>query len=139
MSEIVGKEESNMKDILDNAIASTSKSKSRTYGEKGVASIVKTKKCNRYTLSKELLIKLNNPERVQIGFDDDSILIGEKLPHNKSSFNVRRSKGIIYSTLLVAEIAEAFGLDFTDKTSITLQKVEYGLNEEYPVARIKVK
>lgn len=139
VEEIVEKEESNMKDILDNAIASTSKSKSRAYAKKGVSSIVKTKNCNRYTLSKELLIKLNNPEKVQVGFTDDSILIGEKLPHNESNFNVRRSKGIIYSTSLVAEISEVFGLDFTDRTSITLNEVEYGLNEEYPVARIKVK
>lgn len=128
-------------DILKAAIASTSKSISRASGEAGVMSIVKAKTGNRQTLSKELLQELNNPERVQIAFTEGSVIIGERLPNNNSSFNVKISgaKGIIYSSQLVKEITDWFELDFSNRTSITFNEVEYILNEEYPVAIIKIK
>lgn len=129
------------KDILQDAVASTSKSISRASGEAGVMSIVKARTGNRQTLSKQLLEELNNPQSVQEAFTEDCIIIGERLPKNSSLFNIKRSgnKGIIYSTQLVKEIAELFDLDFSDRTSITFNEVEYVLNEEYPVAIVKIK
>ena len=130
-----------MKDIIKGAIASTSKSMSRSLGEAGVLSIIKAKTGNRITLGKSLLDELNNPEKIQISFAEDSVIIAEKLPNNDSSFNVKLTgtKGIVYSAGLVREISELFKLDFSDKTSITFSEVEYVLNEDYPVAIIKIK
>jgi Holliday junction resolvasome RuvABC endonuclease subunit len=130
-----------MEKLFENAIASSSKSNNRASGEVGVMSIVKAKTGNRSTLARKLLKKLNNPEKVQAAFTEDSVIIGEKLPNNNSSFNIKISgaKGIIYSTQLVKEIAELFGLDFSDRTSITFNDVKYVLNEEYPVAIVKIK
>ncbi|MBW6411339.1 amidophosphoribosyltransferase [Clostridium weizhouense] len=128
-------------ELFKNAIGSIIKSKSRTAGEAGVMSIVKARTGNRNTLSKELLAKLNNPQKIQIAYTEDSVIIGEKLPSNDSSFNVKISgaKGMVYSAGLAREISELFELDFSDRTSITFNEVEYVLNEEYPVAVIKIK
>ncbi|WP_242396684.1 amidophosphoribosyltransferase [Clostridium butyricum] len=130
-----------MNDVIKGAIASTSKSMSRSLGEAGVLSIIKAKTGNRITLSKALLDELNSPEKIQIAFTKDNVIIGEKLPNNDSSFNVKLSgtKGIVYSSGLVREISELFQLDFSDKTSITFNEVEYVSNEDYPVAIIKIK
>ncbi|NMM65239.1 amidophosphoribosyltransferase [Clostridium sp. P21] len=137
----INNEEGSVNDILKGAVASTSKSRSRAAGEAGVISIIKAKTGNRIIFSKELLEELNNLEKVQVAFTEDSIIIGEKLPNNQSSFNIKRSgsKGIIYSTELVNEVSELFELDFSDKTSITFNEVEYLVNEECPVAVIKIK
>lgn len=137
----INNEEGSVNDILKDAIASASKNKSRVAGEAGVMSIIKARTGNRQTLSKELLEQLNNPEKVQIAFTEDSVIIGEKLPNNDSSLNIKRSgaKGIIYSTQLVTEIVDLFDLDFRNRTSITFNEAEYVLNEEYPVAIIKIR
>lgn len=137
----INNEEGSANDILKGAKASSSKSRSRIVGEAGVISIVKAKTGNRNILSNELREKLNNPEKVQVAFAEDSIIIAEKLPNNDSSFNIKRSgvKGIIYSTQLVNEITELFELDFSCRTSITFNEVEYFISEEYPVAIVKVK
>ena len=141
LTNTINNKEVMIEELFKDAIGSTIKSKSRTAGEAGVMSIVKARTGNRNTLSKELLDKLNNPQKIQISYTEDSVIIGEKLPNNNSSFNVKISgaKGIIYSTQLVKEIAELFGLDFSDRTSITFNEVEYVLNEESPVAIIKIK
>lgn len=137
----INNEEGLVNDILKGAIASTSKSISRASGETGVMSIIKARTGNRQTLSKELLEELNNPEKVQIAFTEDSVIIGEKLPNNDNYFSLKISgnKGIIYSTQLVKEIAELFDLDYSNKTSITFNEVEYAQNEGYPVAIVKIK
>ena len=141
LTNTINNKEVMIEELFKDAIGSTIKSKSRTAGEAGVMSIVKARTGNRNTLSKELLDKLNNPQKIQISYTEDSVIICEKLPNNNSSFNVKISgaKGIIYSTQLVKEIAELFGLDFSDRTSITFNEVEYVLNEESPVAIIKIK
>ena len=133
--------EAEINDISKGAIPSNIKSKGRVSGSAGIISIVKAETGNRITSSKELLEKLNNPEKVQVAFTEDSVIIAEKLPNNNSSFNIKRSgaKGIIYSVLLVAEIAKLFELDFSNRTSITFNEVDYSINEDYPVAIIKIK
>ena len=137
----INKGEAEINDILKGAIPSNIQSKGRVSGSAGIMSIVKAETGNRITSSKELLEKLNNPEKVQVAFTEDSVIIAEKLPNNNSSFNIKRSgaKGIIYSVLLVAEIAKLFQLDFSNRTSITFNEVDYSINEDYPVAIIKIK
>lgn len=141
VTKTINNEEGSVNDILKGAVASTSKSKTRVSGEAGVISIVKAKTGNRITCSKELLEELNDLEKIQVAFTKDSIIIGEKLPNNESSFNIKKSgsKGTTYSTQLVNQVSEMFELDFSDKTSITFNEVEYLVNEQYPVAVIKIK
>lgn len=133
--------ENNVKSILKNAVQSESKSVSRESGAAGVVSVVNTKSGKRITLSKKLIVKLNNPKSIQIAFTEDSIIIAEELPDNKSLFNIKinNGKGIIYSAQLVMEITELFNLEFNNKTSITFGEVEYALNDDYVVAIVKAK
>ncbi len=133
--------ESVINDILKGAIPSNIKSKSRVSGNSGIMSIVKAKTGNRISIGKEVMEKLNNPEKVKIAFRDDSVIIGENLANNSSSLNIKKSgaKGIIYSIQLVGEMAKLFNLDFSDRTSITFEDVEYIVDEDYPVAIVKIK
>lgn len=133
--------ENNVKSILKNAVQSESKSVSRASSAAGVVSVINAKSGKRITLSKKLLVKLNNPKSIQIGFTEENIIIAEELPNNKSLFNIKISngKGIIYSAQLVTEVTELFDLEFNNKTSITFADVEYALNDDYVVAIVKAK
>lgn len=133
--------EDNVKSILKRAVQSKSKSVKRVSSVAGVVSVVNAKSGKRITLSKILLEKLNNPKSIQIAFTEDSIIIAEELPDNKSLFNIKMSndKGIIYSAQLVMEITELFSLEFNNKTSITFGEAEYALNDDYVVAIVQAK
>ncbi|MCM3625509.1 hypothetical protein M4D70_25360 [Brevibacillus borstelensis] len=126
--------------LSDFSPSSSNGASPRTSGA-GVASVIKTpKNGNRMTKSKELMEKLGFPERVQISFTDREIAIAEELPNNDNYFTVKKqkSKGVIYSASLVKEITERFGLDFSDKVSITFHKVRYVQSGQKTVAIITV-
>lgn len=118
-----------------------SEQKSKCCGTAGVISLINSKKNGkRLSLSSALLEYLNNPETVQIGLGDDSIVIGEVLESCDLNYTVRRqdSKGMIYAGGLVEEITSTYGLDFSDRVSITFHEVEYMEMEAYPIAVIKI-
>ena len=78
---------------------------------------------------------------MQFAFSDTSIIIGANLPNNDNDFNVKDSNGkaIVYSTPLVTEIAKAFELDFSNRTSMTFGDIQYTNSEDSPVIIVKIK
>ena len=108
----------------------------------GIITIVNSKKNGkRITFSKELMEELEEPKAVQISFHDHEIAVGEDLPNNDHYFHPKKYgvKGVVYSADLVQEITNRFGLDFSDRVSITLVDVQYVTNNQKKVAIIKVK
>lgn len=110
---------------------------------KGNCSVVNSKKNGkRVTLSKYLMEIFDDPEILEIGFTDDGIALSKKLPENGAEFTIKKqgNKGVIYSSSLVDEITELFGLDFSDRVSITFVEAEEIEDDgEYPIIEIKVK
>lgn len=127
---------------LDLDLFKPSESKVRRKGiaEAGVMSIVNAKTGKRIMISREIMEKLNKPERVVISFAEDKIAIGEQLPNNYNYINIKvlKSKGVIYSAGIVKEITDLYELDFSNKTSITFFDVEYVKYEDNVVAIITV-
>lgn len=125
---------------LDSFKPSESKVRSKSIGEAGAMSIVNAKTGKRIIVSREVMEKLNNPERVVMSFAVNKIAIGEQLPNNDNYIKIKalKSKGVIYSAGIVKEITDIYELDFSNKTSITFLDVEYVKYEENVVAIITV-
>lgn len=125
---------------LDSFKPSESKVRSKSIGEAGAMSIVNAKTGKRIIVSREVMEKLNNPERVVMSFAVNKIAIGEQLPNNDNYIKIKalKSKGVIYSAEIVKEITDIYELDFSNKTSITFLDVEYVKYEENVVAIITV-
>lgn len=72
----------------------------------------------RVKISKKALQILGNPDKVQFGLSNTSIIIAAELPDNDNYFKV--SKGNVYSSNLVAEITGHFKLDYSNgRTSLS--------------------
>ena len=125
---------------LDSFKPSESKSINKGIAEAGIMSIINSKTGKRIIVSREIMEKLNKPERIVMSFSEDKIAIGEQLPNNDNYINIKvlKSKGIIYSAGIVKEITDLYKLDFSNKTSITFLDVEYVKYEENVVAIITV-
>lgn len=97
----------------------------------GAISLINTKSGKRLIIAKSLIGNINNPIKV---------VIGEKLPANENYFTVKdyKGKGVIYSADLVKEISEKFKLDFSNRTTITFEEVEYIEYEDTTVAIITI-
>lgn len=106
----------------------------------GAISLINTKSGKRLIMAKVLISNLNNPSKVVIGLSKNKLAIGEKLPANENYFTVKdyKGKGLIYSADLVKEISEKFKLDFSDRTTITFEEVEYIEYEDTTVAIITI-
>ena len=125
---------------LDSFKPSESKSINKGIAEAGIMSIINSKTGKRIIVSREIMEKLNKPERIVMSFSEDKIAIGEQLPNNDNYINIKvlKSKGVIYSAGIVKEITDLYKLDFSNKTSITFLDVEYVKYEENVVAIITV-
>ena len=125
---------------LDSFKPSESKSINKGIAEAGIMSIINSKTGKRIIVSREIMEKLNKPERIVMSFSEDKIAIGEQLPNNDNYIKIKalKSKGIIYSAEIVKEITDIYELDFSNKTSITFLDVEYVKYEENVVAIITV-
>lgn len=121
-------------------IPSSSKGLERVVAREGVMSIVNAKTGKRVVLSKDLLDKIQVNEKVQFSFNDGVLAIGNNLPNNDNFFSVKpgKSKGNIYSAGLVEEITEQYSLDFSNRTSMTFDDVEYIEDTDLRVAIVKV-
>ena len=106
----------------------------------GAISLINTKSGKRLIIAKSLISNLNNPSKVVIGLSKNKLAIGEKLPANENYFTVKdyKGKGVIYSADLVKEISEKFKLDFSNRTTITFEEVEYIEYEDTTVAIITI-
>lgn len=78
----------------------------------------------RVTLSKKLLEILGNPKAVQFRIMGDKMIIGCNLDENDNTFAFsKRATGTIYSSTIVNAVTEAFELNFTKLTSVTLNNI----------------
>lgn len=128
-------------ECIADAVPFSAKNTARSLATKGVFTLVKAKTGNRAVISKEANEYLQNPNTLQFSHNEDSLIIGTKLPNNNNNFNVKayKNKSIIYSVPLVREIAERFKLDFSNRTSMTFDEAEYTSYEGSPVLIIKIK
>lgn len=133
--------ERSIKDVLENATKSKSKSVTRASGKAGVMSVVNADTGIRITFPDAVLEKIRVTEKLQISYNTDEriIAIGENLG-NENDYAIKKSgkKGIIYSANLVRELTEAFKLDFSNRSSITFHDAEYLNDEESSIAVVKV-
>lgn len=108
--------------------------------KKGVLTLISSKKNGYRILIPAMLAKeLQLVDEIQIGFVNQSLLIGRCLPKTKNSFPLRRLKNVkfvVYSKSVVKEIADKLDLDFTDKVSFTFYNVELDEWKGNPVAKI---
>lgn len=109
--------------------ATKSKAVEKASGEEGVCTIVNCKKNGnkRMSLASKVLEAIGNPDVVQVGIMPKGIAIAERLPIDANKFPVKKlgAKKVIYAGALVEEITEEFKLDYSNRTSITFQKVKY--------------
>lgn len=126
---------------LESFIASTSRTIPKVSIESGVISVINSRNGKRITISKDVMSKLNNPKMLSISFSDDSLAIAEILPNNDNLLTVKNCgrKVVIYSSGLVSEITDKYGLDFSNRTSITFSEVNYFQSNGYTVATIKIR
>ena len=103
----------------------------RTISKGGGLTVVFAKQSIRLTFSKKLLEMLGYPEEIQIAFLKKKIYIGledelgGKYYHLNYVNKNRMSKANIYNAELVRQIKKIYGLDFTQRTSITFPKIKY--------------
>lgn len=120
------------------------KSKDTSRGDitsEGAITIINSKdNGKRITFSKCSMEYIGNPESIEVGFTEDGIVFGDRLPENGERFKIRRTnnKAVIYSAQLVKEITELFELDYSNKVSITFTDAEY-IELEYPVVKVNIK
>ncbi|CAI3246752.1 Amidophosphoribosyltransferase [Clostridium neonatale] len=128
-------------ECIADAVPFSAKNTARSLATKGVFTLVKAKTGNRAVINKEASEYLQNPSTLQFSYNEDSLIIGTKLPNNNNNFNVKayNNRLIIYSVPLVREIAERFKLDFSNRTSMTFDEAEYTSYEDSPVLIIKIK
>lgn len=141
INEIATIDENNIGDIVINATPFSAKNVVRAFAGVGGFSVIKAKTGNRTVLSKQGYEHLGKPKTLKYAFNDTSIFIGENLPNNSTDFNVKETNGkaIVYSTPLAREIAERFGLNFDDRTSMTFGDIQYTQNGDEPVIIVKIK
>ncbi|EKQ55895.1 MULTISPECIES: hypothetical protein [unclassified Clostridium] len=139
--EIAIRDEANVTEIVRTATPCSAKNIIRATSNKGGFSVVKAQSGNRATIAKQGYEHLGKPNTLQFAFSDTSVIIGANLPNNDNDFNVKDSNGkaIVYSTPLVTEIAEAFELDFSNRTSMTFGDIQYTTSEDSPVIIVKIK
>lgn len=139
--EIATKGEANVTEIIMKAVPCSAKNSTRATSNKGGFSVIKSKAGNRVTIAKQGYEHLGKPKTLQFAFSNTSVIIGANLPNNDNGFNVKDSNGkaIVYSTPLVTEIAEAFELDFDNRTSMTFGDIQYTNSEDSPVIIVKIK
>lgn len=93
----------------------------------GVLTIICSEKNGkRILLSEQMKETLGIKDTVQLGFLDNSLVIGKFLSENATTLNVKTlgKKSVIYSTEAVRYIVSTLGLRFTDKVSYTFYDVQ---------------
>lgn len=104
---------------------------------------------NSYKSGRKLIIckkwieEIGNPSHIQVGYTANCIVFSKQLHENKkeSGYFVLRPQGnafIVYCSDLVHEITDVFGLDFSDKVSITFTAVRYDRTGKNVAALVKV-
>lgn len=105
--------------------------------------IVSTEKNGkRLRISKGLLEELGTPSTVQISVSDTELKIGKSLKNCQNNFQLTGAGDTLYRSGLVDELTEHFGLDFSERSSLTFDEIQIKLrrynDEEIPYAVVKL-
>lgn len=128
--------------ILEAFIPSISRSVSTKFTRAGGGvSVINAKTGKRVSINKKIMDYIKIEDKIQFAFSENEIAIGKELYNNKNYFNIKRSKGkgIIYCSELVFEITKLYNLDFSDRTSITFDNIQYQSIQGVNVAIVKVR
>jgi hypothetical protein len=81
----------------------------------------------RIAFASEVIEKIGSPDRVQVALSDRGIVIGAAFTGDDNYYRLKKAanKAVIYSSGLVREITDRFGLDFSNRTSVSFQDVSY--------------
>lgn len=145
LHEEVEKTNENLEEIKESTLEAFIPSISRAVSTKstrgGGVSVVNAKTGKRVSINKKIMDYLKIEDKIQFAFSDDEIAIGKELPNNKNYFNIKMSKGtgIVYCSELVFEITDLYDLDFSDRTSITFDNIQYQSIQGVNVVIVKVR
>ena len=96
----------------------------------------------RVSVSKSLSqkLELTDPLAILPMIDDGVVLLAKELPFPATSrVNVRgQDKKIAYSASLVRLLAEAFALDYSARTSMSFNDIDFDTVDDMPVAIVKI-
>lgn len=127
-------------DVNDLIEVSAKQSSSSLRGE-GVLTIVNSEKNGkRLMIAKDVMGRLGECETIQISITKAGIVVGETIPGNSKKFRVKKqgTKSIVYAAGVVREITEQFGLDYSERVSMTFSEVEFSTIQGYDVAVISI-
>ena len=145
LHEEVEKTNDNLEEIKESTLDAFVPSISRAVVNKstrgGGLSVVNAKTGKRVSINKKIMDYLKIEDKIQFAFSDNEIAIGKELPNNKNYFNIKMSKGtgIVYCSELVFEITDLYNLDFSDRTSITFDNIQYQSIQGVNVVIVKVR
>lgn len=129
------------KELLSKAVGVEVTSKRGGRAEKTV-SIVLCDNGKRLTMSASLFEALGQPDEVKCAVIADKryLIIASDIESVDTTYTVsNKGKGIIYNAELVRTIAETFSLDFSNKTSMSFNKVKLEDVDGVVTAFVKIK
>ena len=129
-----------VKEIMAKAVGIEVTSKRGGRAEKSV-SIVLCDNGKRLTMSASLFEALGQPEMVKCAIDieDRILIIASDIKSVDTTYPVsNKGKGIIYNSELVRYIADAFSLDFINRTSMSFNNVKLTEVDGVMTALIKI-
>lgn len=129
------------KELLTKAVGIEVTSKRGGKAEKSV-SIVLCDNGKRLTMSASLFEALGQPDVVKcaVVVKNKYLVIARDIDSVDMTYNVsNKGKGIIYNSELVRSIAEAFSLDFSNKTSMSFNNVKIEDIDGIMTAFVKIK
>ena len=120
-----------------------SRGSTRKFLQRSAFSVVNSSNgSKRISISNVVHKKLGHPQSIQVAFSDDSILLASRLSKDKNAgFFILKPQGknqMCYCTDLVREITKRFGLDFSNRVSMTFCNVKYETINNIPAAVIKI-
>ncbi|MHB1681198.1 MAG: hypothetical protein ACYCYO_00020 [Bacilli bacterium] len=113
--------------ISDGFREANSKPASRSEGEADVTIVNTRDHGKRIMIASKVVAEIGADAAVQIAWDDGGLAIGARLPGCQNSYTLRQSgsKSVVYSVGLVDEVTDAFGLDFSGRSSLSFTGVIY--------------
>ncbi len=104
-------------------------------------SLVLCENGKRLTMSKSLYEELGNPDLINLADDVEHgyLIIAESIEGADNNYSVsNKGKGIVYNAALVEYIANAFELDFSERTSMSFCNVKIKKIKDTMTAFIKI-
>jgi len=104
--------------ILEDFLSSPS---IKNFGEAGDLSIIHSNNGKRFALSKEICIKIDNPNYVKVKFYNKGVVFINADNDSKNAYALKSQGGkrIVYCGPLVKEVIDKFNLDFSNRSCRT--------------------